>query len=76
MGRIYVLHNSKIVMVDYYCYICEVIHLLQTGRGIYGNAYAFPGGVSWAIMAAKICQLCSNRAESLIPNFFLLFYFW
>lgn len=46
-------------------------------RGVYGNVFGFLGGVSWAIMVARICQLYPNAAPAtLVAKFFLVYINW
>ena len=50
---------------------------LSTGRGIYGNVLGFPGGVAWALLTARICQLYPTASPSVIVGkFFPIFYQW
>uniref|UniRef100_A0A5F9DBN7 polynucleotide adenylyltransferase n=1 Tax=Oryctolagus cuniculus TaxID=9986 RepID=A0A5F9DBN7_RABIT len=47
------------------------------GRGIYSNMLGFLGGVSWAMLVARTCQLYPNAAAStLVHKFFLVFSKW
>lgn len=43
-------------------------------RGVYGNATGYPGGVAWAIMTARVCQLFPNAAPSVLVNKFFVWY--
>ncbi len=46
-------------------------------RGIYSNALGYLGGVSWAMLVARTCQLYPNAAASTIVNkFFFVFAKW
>jgi poly(A) polymerase len=53
-----------------------VKHWAQS-RGVYGNVLGFPGGVAYAIMVARICQLYPNAAPSLVAaRFFSIYARW
>lgn len=46
-------------------------------RAIYGNIVGFPGGVAWAMMVARICQLYPRATGSLIvKKFFYIMKGW
>jgi len=53
------------------------VWLFVLGKGIYSNALGFLGGVSWAMLVARVCQLYPNAAAStLVLKFFLVFSKW
>eukprot|EP01117_Protostelium_nocturnum_P009220 TRINITY_DN3300_c0_g1_i2.p1 TRINITY_DN3300_c0_g1~~TRINITY_DN3300_c0_g1_i2.p1 ORF type:complete len:633 (+),score=239.40 TRINITY_DN3300_c0_g1_i2:169-1899(+) len=58
--------------------IClRFIKLWAKKRGIYSNVLGYLGGVSWALLMAKICQMYPNAAASaLIIRFFKVYKGW
>lgn len=46
-------------------------------RAIYGNKFGFPGGVAWAMLTARICQLYPNAVSAVIvEKFFHIYTKW
>ena len=46
-------------------------------RAVYGNVFGFPGGVAWAMLVARICQLYPNAVGAVIVGrVFQLYYQW
>ena len=51
--------------------------LIGPGRAVYANVMGFPGGVAWAMMVARICQLYPQASGSIIVvKFFQLMMTW
>ncbi|GAA94903.1 uncharacterized protein L969DRAFT_89839 [Mixia osmundae IAM 14324] len=46
-------------------------------RAVYANVVGFPGGVSWAMLVARICQLYPNECPGgILSRFFHIFLLW
>lgn len=46
-------------------------------RAIYANVFGFPGGVAWAMLVARICQLYPNTVSAVIvEKFFQIYAQW
>ena len=46
-------------------------------HGIYSNVLGYLGGVSWAMLVARTCQLYPNAAAAtIVQKFFLVFSQW
>lgn len=48
----------------------RAIKLWAQARAIYANIFGFPGGVAWAMLVARICQLYPNACSAVILNRF------
>lgn len=60
--------------VDTFRLMLRTIKLWAKKNGIYSNALGFLGGVSWAMLAARVCQLYPNAAASVLVNRFFFVY--
>jgi poly(A) polymerase len=50
---------------------------VDVGRAIYSNVNGFLGGVAWAMLVARICQLYPNAiAGAIVSRFFIILYQW
>ena len=55
----------------------RTIKLWAKKHGIYSNVLGYLGGVSWAMLVARVCQLYPNAAAAtLVQKFFLVFLKW
>ncbi|KAM6943948.1 poly(A) polymerase alpha-like [Lycodopsis pacificus] len=63
--------------VDNFKLALRAVKLWAKRRNIYSNALGFLGGVSWAILVARICQVYPNAAAStLVIKFFKVYNMW
>lgn len=57
--------------------VLALIYTLWIGRAIYSNVNGFLGGVGWAMLVARICQLYPNAvAGAIVSRFFIIMYSW
>jgi len=53
------------------------IKLWAKKHGIYSNVLGYLGGVSWAMLVARVCQLYPNAAPStLVQKFYMIYLKW
>ncbi|ULT89618.1 hypothetical protein L3Y34_008205 [Caenorhabditis briggsae] len=60
-----------------FCIALRAIKLWAKNHGIYSNSMGFFGGISWAILVARACQLYPNASASrIVHRMFFIFSTW
>jgi poly(A) polymerase len=58
-------------------FVKKLSQLTVKGRAIYANVMGFPGGVAWAMLVARICQLYPMACgATIVTKFFHLMMSW
>ncbi len=67
----------QVPCVDTFRVALRAIKLWAKRHGIYSNVLGYLGGVSWAMLVARVCQLYPNAdSATLVQKFFLVFLKW
>lgn len=63
--------------IDAFRIALRCIKLWAKRRAIYSNVMGFFGGVAWAILVARVCQLYPNAsAGAIVSKFFRIMHKW
>ncbi|KAI9891492.1 MAG: polynucleotide adenylyltransferase [Vezdaea aestivalis] len=55
----------------------RAVKLWAQRKAVYANVYGFPGGVAWAMLVARICQLYPRATSStIVIKFFKIYTTW
>ncbi|KAJ4325276.1 polynucleotide adenylyltransferase [Neodidymelliopsis sp. IMI 364377] len=68
---------QSIPQIKSFRHALRAIKLWSNQRGIYGAVFGYPGGIAWAIMVARICQLYPMACgATILTKFFRLMGKW
>lgn len=68
---------STVPNIENFRLTLRCIKLWASRRGVYSNKLGYPGGVAWAILTARICQLYPYAtSQQLVRHFFRVTSLW
>ena len=73
-GRMLEILKEDKINMESFQETLRCIKLWASNKGIYKNVLGYLGGVNWAILVIKICQMYPNYAPNrLLERFFMIY---